>query len=79
MRKRVERFNPAFEQFFYLAMKRHILADGGINDEETAWLKQGLFANLPLRERDKKLLRELRGEAAYVGTEFEAMYAELLE
>ena len=38
LHKRVQHMTPAFEKFFYQAIKDHILARGRIDAEETAWL-----------------------------------------
>ena len=40
LHKRVQHMTPAFEHFFYQAIKDHILADGRIDAEEAAWLRQ---------------------------------------
>src|ERR1051326_9568724 len=45
LHKRVQHMNPAFQHFFYQAIKDHILADGDIDTEEAAWLRQMLFAD----------------------------------
>jgi len=37
LHKRVQHRTPAFEQFFYQAIKDHILANGRIDVEEAAW------------------------------------------
>lgn len=76
MHKRVERVTPAFEKFFYRAIKRHVLTDGAVDAEEAAWLRRMILADGKVDEREKKLLRELRGEAARASPEFEALFAE---
>ena len=78
MHKRVERVSPAFERFFYRSIKRYVLADGGIDANEAAWLRRMIFADGKVDEREKKLLRELNGEADRVCPEFEALFAECL-
>src|SRR5438093_1479777 len=45
LHKRVQRPTRAFEQFFYQAIKDHILANGRIGAEEVAWLRQMVFAD----------------------------------
>lgn len=76
LHRRVERVTPAFERFFYRAMKRHILADGAIDAAEAAWLRRMVFADGRIDEREKKLLRELKGEAFSLCPEFEALFEE---
>ncbi|MBX7106317.1 MAG: TerB family tellurite resistance protein [Gemmataceae bacterium] len=73
LHKSVERVSPAFEKFFYLSIKRHILHDGVIDAKETAWLRSVVFDDGRVSEREKKLIRELRGEASRVCPEFEEL------
>src|ERR1700736_1666308 len=79
LHKRVQHLTPAFEQFFYHAIKDHILADGRIDAEEAAWLRQMLFADGKIDDQERKLLHELAGEAKQVGPEFEALFAECMK
>src|SRR3984893_16302938 len=60
LHKRVQHRTPAFEQFFYQAIKDHILADGRIDAEETAWLRQMLFADGEIHDEERKFLHELK-------------------
>ena len=73
--KRIERRSPAFETFIYDAVKAHLLADGRISAAETDWLKQMLLRDGALRDAERKLLQELKGEAEDISPEFEACYA----
>jgi hypothetical protein len=77
--KRLQRVTPAFEQFFYRAIKDHILDDGTITAEEVTWLRQMLYADGRIDQREKKFLHELRGEAKQTCPQFEALYAESLK
>jgi hypothetical protein len=79
MHKRLQRVTPAFEQFFYQAIKDHILADGKITAEEVAWLRQLLYADGRIDDREKKFLHQLRGEARQACPEFEALCKECLK
>jgi hypothetical protein len=79
LHKRVQHLTPAFEHFFYQAIKDHILADGRIDAEETAWLRQMLFADARIDDRERKLLHELKGEAKQVSREFEALFEECMK
>src|SRR5437763_7039948 len=63
LHKRVQHRTPAFEQFFYRAIKDHILADGRIDEEEVAWLRRMLFADGRIDDEERKFLHELNGEA----------------
>ena len=76
--KRVDQIAPAFEQFFYKIIKQHVLTNDTIDAEIAAWLRQMIFADGKVNEREKKLLRELKGEASRVSPEFQALYEECL-
>ena len=74
LHKRVQHRTPAFEQFFYQAIKDHILAHGRIDAEEAAWLRRMLFADGKLEDEERKFLHELKGEATHVSPEFESLF-----
>ncbi len=79
LHKRVQHKTPAFEHFFYQAIKAHILADGKIDAEESAWLRQMLFDDGKIDDHERKFLHELKGEAKQVGPEFEALWKECMK
>jgi hypothetical protein len=79
LHKRVQHKTPAFEHFFYQAVKDHILADGRIDAEEAAWLRQLLFADGKIDDQERKLLHELKGEAKGASQEFEVLFAECMK
>jgi hypothetical protein len=79
LHKRVQHLTPAFEQFFYQAIKNHILAQGRINAEETAWLRQMLFADGKIDDEERKFLHELKGEASEVSGEFQKLFEECMK
>lgn len=74
LHKRVQHLTPAFEQFFYRAIKDHILADGRIDAEKAAWLRRMLFADGKFDDEERKFLHELNGEAKQVGPEFKVLF-----
>jgi len=78
LHKRVQHRTPAFEQFFYQAIKDHILADGRIDAEETAWLRRMLFADGKIDDEERKFLHELKGEARQESPEFEALFKDCM-
>jgi hypothetical protein len=79
LHKRVHHLTPAFEQFFYQAIKDHILAHGRIDADEAAWLRRMLFTDGKLEDEERKFLHELKGEAKQVSREFEALFAESMK
>jgi hypothetical protein len=54
----------AFENFFYQAIKDHILANGRITKEESAWLRRMLHGHGTMDDERRKLLHELRRSQA---------------
>jgi tellurite resistance protein len=79
LHKRVQHRTPAFERFFYRAVKDHVLAHGRIDAEEAAWLRRLLFADGKIDDEERKFLHELKGEAGQVSPEFEALFAESMK
>ena len=79
LHKRVQHRTPAFEHFFYQAIKDHILAHGRIDAEESAWLRRMLFADGTIDDEERKFLHELKGEAKQISPEFEALFAESMK
>jgi len=79
LHKRVRARTPAFEQFFYQAIKDHILADGRITAGETEWLRQMLFHDGKIDDHERKFLTQLRGEAKEVSPEFEELFRECMK
>jgi uncharacterized membrane protein YebE (DUF533 family) len=79
LHKRVQHKTPAFEHFFYQAIKDHILAHGRIDAEETAWLRRMLFADGKIDDEERKFLHELKGETGQVGPEFEVLFEESMK
>jgi len=79
LHKRVQHRTPGFEQFFYKAIKDHILADGRISAEEAAWLRQMLFADNRIDDEERKFLHELKGEAKRTSPEFEALFKDAMK
>lgn len=79
LHKRVQHLTPAFEQFFYQAIKRHMLAEGRIDAERATWLRQMLFADGTIDDEERKFLHELNGEAQQVSPEFKKLFEECMK
>jgi hypothetical protein len=79
LHKRVQHRTPAFEHFYYQALKDHILADGRIGAEEAAWLHRMLFADGKIDDEERKFLHELKGEAKQVSREFDVLFEESMK
>jgi hypothetical protein len=79
LHKRVQHRTPAFETFFYQALKDHILANGRVGVEQSAWLRRMLFADGKIDDEERKFLHELNGEAHQVSPEFKALFEESMK
>ncbi len=79
LHKRLRYLDPSFQHFFYQAIKDHLLANGRIGAEEAAWLRRMLFADGKFKDEERKLLRELKGEAKEVSPEFEVLFEESMK
>lgn len=79
LHKRVQHLTPAFERFFYQAIKDHILAHGRIDAEETSWLRRLLFDDPRIKDEERTFLHELKGEAGQVCREFEVLFEESMK
>jgi hypothetical protein len=79
LHKRVEHRTPAFEQFFYQAVKDHILADGRVDAKAAVWLRRMLVGDGTLRDEGRKFLHELKGEAGHTSPEFDALFKEAMK
>ena len=77
--KRSNQVTPAYEKFFYQAIKQHVLADGAIDDERATWLRGLILRDGKVSEREKKLLRELKGEAKVISLEGQSLFEECLD
>jgi hypothetical protein len=67
---------PAFEQLFFEALKRNVLIDGTISDENALWLREVLLADGVIDSREKDFLDDLHWQAVRVGREFRRLHAE---
>ncbi len=79
LHKRVRNRTHAFEQFFYQALKDHLLATGRIGPNKTAWLREVLFTDGKIDDEARKFLHQLKGEAREVSPEFEALFREAMK
>jgi hypothetical protein len=76
LHKRVQHHQPEFERFFYSAVKDYALQGGRIDAEKTNWLSAMLTPGDWIKDEDRKLLHELKGEAKQLCPEFESFFAE---
>lgn len=76
--RRTDQIAPTFEKFFYKVIKQHLLDGGTLNDERAEWLRRIILIDGKVSEREKKLLREIRGEAKEISFAGEALIEECL-
>lgn len=79
LHKRVQHMTPAFDRFFYQAIKDHVLAHGRIEAEGSAWLRRMVFADGKIEDEERKLLHELKGEAKHACPEFQILFEECMK
>jgi hypothetical protein len=79
LHKRVKNRTRAFEQFFYKALKDHILTDGKINARKTAWLQDALVSDGKIDDETRKFLHQLKGEATQVHPDFEKLIRKVMK
>lgn len=72
--RQLKTVSPAFERFFNSSVKKHVLCDGVFGREEVHWLRNVIFHDGEVRDRERKLLREIRGEATAVCPEAEELF-----
>lgn len=78
LHRKVQHRTPAFEQFFYQAIKDHLLTDGWIDAQDAAWLRQMLCADGTMNDEERRLLHALEGEAKHKSREFEELFVECM-
>lgn len=76
LRKEARSVCPAFEELFFKVVKRNVLTGGDIDAEKTDWLRQILYADGRIDEREAKFVLELRKDVAKTSPEFERLCEE---
>jgi hypothetical protein len=79
LRSRAYSACPAFDAFFFPALKKHLLADGVITPMEQFQLLRMLYGGHRIDDAERRFLTELRSELREVTPEFEAMYRQVMK
>ena len=79
LRRDAESCVQAFQEMFFQAVKKHMLADGVISAAEAKWLRKMIFADGTVDEDEKKLMQGLKQEARDVSPEFQKLYDEIMK
>lgn len=70
--------HPDFDVFLGRVLKKVLLANGEITDDDARWLRQQLLADREVTEAERQLLRDLKKAAEKTGPEFKKLYAETM-
>lgn len=68
-----------FEMFFFDALKRNILADNAIDEEEVVKLRAIIFADGKVDEAEKVFLKDLKSGAKKTCASFDILLSECLK
>jgi uncharacterized tellurite resistance protein B-like protein len=66
--------HPAFDRFLFEVLKRVVMADGVISDDEARWLRKTLFADNQTVRAETDFVKDLHREAKSFGKEFEQLW-----
>lgn len=79
VRKEAESCVQAFNDLFFSAVKKHMLADGSINATEAKWLRKMIFQDGSIDEDEKKLMQDLKAGARDLAPEFQKLFDECMQ
>jgi hypothetical protein len=65
-----EKLSDAFEKYFFSTIKSYILKDGEISEHEAKWLRENLFADNKIDDKEWKFLQELKKKATKTSNAF---------
>ena len=68
----------AFDQMFFPALKKYLLADGRISQAEQFLLLRMLYGGGGIDDTERRFIQELRRELREVTPEFEAIYRDAM-
>jgi hypothetical protein len=69
-----EQLTEVFEKYFFKTVTDYILKDGKISSHEADWLRQTLFADKKIDDREWKFLQTVYKKAKEKSPEFEQLY-----
>src|SRR4051812_4597777 len=71
-----ETLSDAFENFFFKVIQENVLKDGAISDHEAGWLRETLFADGKIDDREWTFLQTLNKKATKKSSAFVQLYAD---
>jgi hypothetical protein len=69
----------AFDEFFFEALKHHVLSDGAVDPQEAAWLRQVLLAHGRIDARKQQFLLDVKKQARQISPEFEQLFQQCMK
>lgn len=79
LRNSAKECSVEFTQFFFQALESNILEDGVIDKDESAKLREILFADGVIDDDEKAFLADIKSKAKSTSPEFEALYCECMK
>jgi hypothetical protein len=73
---RKEEVSEVFEKFFFKVVQDYLLKDGKISEHEAKWLRENLFADRTIDDREWALLTALNKRATSKSAGFTRLYQE---
>ncbi len=79
LRNASKKTTPAFNSFFFSALKSHLLEDGVIDAAEVKALRKILFADGVIDDAEKRFMKDLKKSAKSVAPAFDKLLADCLK
>jgi hypothetical protein len=76
LKAKKEELTPAFEDWFFKEIQAQVLKDGKIDAEEAGWLKETLFADGKIDDREMEFLKAIEKKAKEKSEEFKTLFTE---
>jgi uncharacterized membrane protein YebE (DUF533 family) len=68
--------SDVFENYFFKTLTDYVLKDGEISEHEAGWLRDTLFADGKIDDREWKFLQDLKKKAKTTHSSFIQLYAD---
>jgi hypothetical protein len=75
-RAKKEALSDVFENFFFKVVTDYVLKDGEISDHEATWLRETLFADKKIDDREWAFLQTLNKKAKTKSNAFISLYSD---
>ena len=69
---------PAFENFFFKAIKDSVLDNGYISAKEATLLRKAIYADGKVEASDKKFMKRLKNAARKTSPQFDRLYKQVV-